>query len=81
MIEGQLIGKFKILKVLVPRTIDKDKDYRSYCITKCLICGVKQKVRLDYVDSIVGCKICNRAKMNMPYKEFISWIRRIKNDY
>ena len=32
------------------------------------------------LDNIVPCcKICNRAKSDLTYKDFIEWIRRLKN--
>lgn len=30
-------------------------------------------------NTVPCCKICNRAKLDMPYKEFINWIERIKS--
>jgi len=32
-----------------------------------------------FKNSVPCCKICNRAKSNMPYEEFVSWIKEIKN--
>lgn len=29
---GQLIGKYKILKVIVSRVVGNAPDYRSYCV-------------------------------------------------
>lgn len=61
----------------------KQISYRKHSNGKYIYNGIDRKNnKIGYTksNSVPCCFICNRAKSNMEYKEFIKWIKRLKNN-
>ena len=60
----------------------KPETLAEYNGQTCLYNGIDRKDNSEgytVINSLPCCMTCNRAKNNMPYDEFVSWIRRLKS--
>ncbi len=67
-----------------------DDEVRNLVSSDCHYCGKPACNGIDRKDNSVGyvpanclpcCKICNYAKLDLSYEEFLAWIRRISQHW